>query len=48
MATVEKMPMLAIGYEKLNDQLRAFKAERPLIVAAIEEASAHGALSGNA
>ncbi|MBP6030141.1 MAG: transcription elongation factor GreA [Sphingobium sp.] len=48
MATVEKMPMLAIGYEKLNDQLRALKAERPLIVDAIEEARAHGDLSENA
>lgn len=48
MATVEKMPMLAIGYEKLTDQLRALKAERPLIVDAIEEARAHGDLSENA
>lgn len=48
MATVEKMPMLAIGYEKLNEQLRTLKAERPLIVDAIEEARAHGDLSENA
>ena len=48
MATVEKMPMLAWGHAKLNDQLRAFKAERPLIVEAIEEARAHGDLSENA
>ena len=48
MATVEKMPMLAIGYEKLNTQLRALKAERPQIVDAIEEARAHGDLSENA
>lgn len=48
MATVEKMPMLAMGYEKLNDQLRTLKAERPLIVDAIEEARAHGDLSENA
>ncbi len=48
MATVEKMPMLAIGYDKLTDQLRALKAERPLIVDAIEEARAHGDLSENA
>ena len=48
MATVEKMPMLAIGHEKLTDQLRALKAERPLIVDAIEEARAHGDLSENA
>ncbi|MDQ4419867.1 transcription elongation factor GreA [Sphingobium sp. DEHP117] len=48
MATVEKMPMLAIGYEKLNEQLRTLKAERPQIVDAIEEARAHGDLSENA
>jgi transcription elongation factor GreA len=48
MATVEKMPMLAIGYEKLSAQLRELKAERPLIVDAIEEARAHGDLSENA
>lgn len=48
MATVEKMPMLQVGYDKLTDQLRALKAERPLIVDAIEEARAHGDLSENA
>ncbi len=48
MASVEKVPMLAEGYEKLNTQLSALKAERPLIVDAIEEARAHGDLSENA
>lgn len=48
MATVEKMPMLQIGYDKLTEQLRALKAERPRIVEAIEEARAHGDLSENA
>ena len=48
MATVEKMPMLAMGYEKLTEQLRTLKAERPLVVDAIEEARAHGDLSENA
>ncbi|HEY0623998.1 transcription elongation factor GreA [Sphingomonas sp.] len=48
MATVEKMPMLQEGYEKLNEQLKALKAERPLVVDAIEEARAHGDLSENA
>lgn len=48
MATVEKMPMLAEGYEKLTAQLRALKDERPKIVDAIEEARAHGDLSENA
>src|SRR3546814_7067415 len=48
MASVEKVPMLAEGYEKLSAQLAALKAERPQIVDAIEEARAHGDLSENA
>ena len=48
MASVEKVPMLAEGYEKMSTQLTALKAERPLIVDAIEEARAHGDLSENA
>lgn len=48
MATVDKMPMLAEGHEKLTADLRRLKAERPLIVDAIEEARAHGDLSENA
>ena len=48
MASVEKMPMLAEGLEKLTKELSAFKAERPIIVDAIEEARAHGDLSENA
>lgn len=48
MATVEKMPMLAEGYEQLTENLRRLKAERPQIVDAIEEARAHGDLSENA
>lgn len=48
MASVEKVPMLAEGYEKLHTQLSALKAERPQIVDAIEEARAHGDLSENA
>ncbi len=48
MATVEKLPMLQIGYDKLTEQLRALKIERPTIVDAIEEARAHGDLSENA
>jgi len=48
MATVEKMPMLQEGYDTLTSELRRLKAERPLIVDAIEEARAHGDLSENA
>ena len=48
MATVDKMPMLAEGYEKLQTQARALKSERPQVIDAIEEARAHGDLSENA
>ena len=48
MATVDKMPMLQEGYETLSADLKRLKAERPLIVDAIEEARAHGDLSENA
>jgi transcription elongation factor GreA len=48
MASVEKMPMLAEGYERLIVELKALRAERPRIVDAIEEARAHGDLSENA
>ncbi|WP_341859607.1 transcription elongation factor GreA [Qipengyuania sp. GPGPB31] len=45
---MEKVPMLAEGYEKLTADLKVLRAERPLIVDAIEEARAHGDLSENA
>ena len=48
MASVEKLPMLAEGYEKLLAELKALREERPRIVDAIEEARAHGDLSENA
>ena len=48
MASVEKLPMLADGYERLTAELKALREERPLIVEAIEEARAHGDLSENA
>ncbi len=49
MATVEKVPMLAEGYEKLLKRAEAPEgSERPEIVEAIEEARAHGDLSENA
>jgi transcription elongation factor GreA len=48
MASHEKYPMLAEGYEKLAADLKRLREERPLIVEAIEEARAHGDLSENA
>jgi transcription elongation factor GreA len=48
MASVEKLPMLAEGYERLTADLKALCEERPRIVDAIEEARAHGDLSENA
>ena len=48
MASADKIPMLAEGYEQMMTQLAALKLERPIIVDAIEEARAHGDLSENA
>ncbi|MFM7404864.1 MAG: transcription elongation factor GreA [Erythrobacter sp.] len=48
MATKEKVPMLAEGYERLTADLKVLREERPRIVEAIEEARAHGDLSENA
>jgi transcription elongation factor GreA len=45
---MEKVPMLAEGYERLTADLKVLRAERPKIVEAIEEARAHGDLSENA
>ena len=47
MASAEKVPMLVEGYDQMMVQLAALKAERPIIVDAIEEARAHGDLSEN-
>ena len=49
MATVDKLPMLAEGYEKLQTEVRHLKTvERPAIIEAIEEARGHGDLAENA
>ena len=49
MATVDKLPMLAEGYERLQTEVRHLKmVERPAIIDAIEEARGHGDLSENA
>ncbi len=45
---MEKVPMLAEGYEKITAELNHLRQERPRIVDAIEEARAHGDLSENA
>ncbi|MDA7787853.1 transcription elongation factor GreA [Sphingomonadaceae bacterium] len=45
---MDKIPMLAEGYEKLTADLKALREERPVNVEAIEEARAHGDLSENA
>ena len=45
----DKVPMTAVGYDQLNEELKKLKfEERPAIVAAIEEARSHGDLSENA
>jgi transcription elongation factor GreA len=48
MASVEKLPMLAEGYERLTAELKSLREERPRIVDAIEAARAHGDLAENA
>jgi len=48
MASVDKVPMLSAGYDKLASDLVKLREERPVIVDAIEEARAHGDLSENA
>ena len=48
MASFDKMPMLAEGFEKLTSDLKKLREERPQIIDQIEEARAHGDLSENA
>src|ERR1044071_4177645 len=49
MATVDKLPMLAEVYEKLQTEVRHLKTvERPSVSEAIEVARGHGDLSVNA
>jgi transcription elongation factor GreA len=46
---MEKIPMTALGLERLEKELKQLKSvERPHIIAAIAEARAHGDLSENA
>ncbi len=47
--SVEKIPMTAAGFNRLEEELRQLKSvERPAIIAAIAEARSHGDLSENA
>lgn len=49
MATIEKMPMLLEGHQRLQQEVKRLKeVERPAVINAIEEARAHGDLSENA
>jgi transcription elongation factor GreA len=45
---MERVPMLAEGYEKLTADLQILRQERPKIVDQIEEARSHGDLAENA
>jgi transcription elongation factor GreA len=46
---MEKIPMTAAGYARLEEELKRLKAEdRPTVIRAIAEARAHGDLSENA
>src|ERR1700759_3928701 len=46
---MEKVPMTALGYQALDEELKRLKTvERPAVIAAIGEARAHGDLSENA
>ncbi len=46
---MEKIPMTAIGFERLEKELKQLKtAERPAVIEAIAEARAHGDLKENA
>ena len=49
MASADKVPMLAEGHRKIDDEVRHLKmVERPAIIEAIEMARAHGDLAENA
>ncbi|HNR76090.1 MAG TPA: transcription elongation factor GreA [Parvularculaceae bacterium] len=46
---MEKVPMTAAGYSRLEEELKQLKnVERPAVIQAIAEARAHGDLSENA
>jgi len=46
---MDKVPMTAAGYDRLQEELRTLKSvQRPAIIRALEEARSHGDLSENA
>ncbi len=46
---MEKIPMTAVGYQRLEKELKQLKTvERPTVIAAIAEARGHGDLKENA
>ncbi|HXI87649.1 MAG TPA: transcription elongation factor GreA [Parvularculaceae bacterium] len=46
---MDKVPMTAAGYQRLEDEIRRLKnEERPAVIQAISEARTHGDLSENA
>ncbi len=46
---MEKIPMTAVGYQRLEQELKQLKSvERPAVIEAISEARAHGDLKENA
>ena len=46
---MEKVPMTAAGYSRLQEELKHLKSvERPAVIRAIAEAREHGDLSENA
>lgn len=46
---MEKLPMTADGYNRLQEELKNLKSiDRPAVIKALEEARAHGDLSENA
>ena len=49
MASADKVPMLAEGHRRLNDEVKHLRqVERPAVIEAIEMARAHGDLAENA
>ncbi len=48
MSEMDRIPLTPEGYDRLTEELKRFKEERPRVIQAIGEARAHGDLSENA